>query len=102
MKVVKLNIGGRTINVRSNSDEVHLNQVADELNERITQTMRVIPDSHEALLFVALALTDELIEVQNQLAEIQEITEDKVMRLVNLFEQLTPIPSTPQARTNNS
>ena len=102
MKVVKLNIGGRTINVRSNSDEVHLNQVADELNERITQTMRVIPDSHEALLFVALALTDELIEAQNQLAEIQEITEDKVMRLVNLFEQLTPIPSTSQARANNS
>ena len=102
MKTTRLNIGGRTINVRSSSDDQHLQLVSEELNERIMETQRVIPDSHEALLFVALALTDELIEVQNQLAEIQEITEDKVMRLVNLFEQLSPIPSTPHARANNS
>jgi len=93
MKITRLNIGGRTISIRSNSNEIHLTQVSEELNERIMETQRVIPDSHEALLFVALALTDELINTQNRLEEVQIATEDKVGRLLDILESLDPLSS---------
>ena len=93
MKITRLNIGGRTISIRSSSNEIHLNQVSEELNERIMETQRVIPDSHEALLFVALALTDELINTQNRLEEVQIATEDKVGRLLDILESLDPLGS---------
>ena len=91
MKVTQLNIGGRTINVRSSSDEEHLQLVSEELNERIRSTQSVIPDSHEALLFVALALTDELMNTQDRLYELQDATEEKVQRLLGLLEKLEPV-----------
>ena len=91
MKITRLNIGGRVISIRSSSDEVHLTHVSEELNDRIAETQRVIPDSHEALLFVALALTDELINTQNRLEEVQIATEDKVGRLLDILESLDPL-----------
>ena len=91
MKVTQLNIGGRTINVRSSSDEEHLKLVSEELNERIQSTQSIIPDSHEALLFVALALTDELMNTQDRLYELQDATEEKVQRLLGLLEKLEPV-----------
>ncbi len=91
MKVTQLNIGGRWINVRSSSDEEHLQQVSEELNERIRATQQVIPDSHEALLFVALALTDELMNTQDRLYHLQDATEDKVQRLLGILENLEPV-----------
>lgn len=92
MDVTQLNIGGRTINVRSSSDEEHLRLVSEELNERIKSTQAVIPDSHEALLFVALALTDELMNTQDRLYELQDATEEKVERLLGILENLEPVP----------
>lgn len=86
MKINKLNIGGRVISVRSESSDDHLAVVSEELNARIDAVQSVIPDSHEALLFVALALTDELINTQNRLDEIQGATERKVHTLLNLLE----------------
>ena len=91
MKVIQLNIGGRTINVRSTSNEEHLLQVRDELNERIQATQAVIPDSHEALLFVALALADELLNTQERLYEVQEATEEKIHNLLQILENLEPV-----------
>lgn len=91
MKVTQLNIGGRTINVRSSSNEEHLRLVSEELNERIHSTQAIIPDSHEALLFVALALTDELMNTQDRLYELQDATEEKVQRLLGLLENLEPV-----------
>ena len=91
MKVTQLNIGGRTINVRSSSNEEHLRLVSEELNERIQATQSIIPDSHEALLFVALALTDELMNTQDRLYDLQDATEEKVQRLLGLLENLEPV-----------
>lgn len=91
MKVNRLNIGGRTINVRSSSNETHLRLVSEELNERIRETQQVIPDSHEALIFVALSLTDELINTQLRLDEVQQATEDKINNLLKILESLEPV-----------
>ena len=93
MKTTRLNIGGRTINVRSSSDDQHLQLVSEELNARIMEIQKVIPDSHEALLFVALSLTDELINTQTRLDEVQHATEDKVRRLLKILESLDPLES---------
>ena len=86
MKINQLTIGGRVINVRSSSNDAHLEAVTEELNARIEGVQSVIPDSHEALLFVALALTDELLNTQKRLDEIQGAAEDKVYRLLDLLE----------------
>ena len=91
MKVIQLNIGGRVLNVRSSSNEDHLYRVRDELNERIKATQAVIPDSHEALLFVALALVDELMNTQDRLYDVQEATEEKIHTLLGLLENLEPV-----------
>lgn len=93
MREIQLNIGGRVIKVRSSSNEEHLLKVSDELNERIRETQRVIPDSREALLFVALALTDELMNTQDRLDEIQGATENKIENLLNILESLEPVVS---------
>ncbi len=94
MKEIQLTIGGRIIKVRSSSNEEHLLKVSEELNERIHETQRVIPDSREALLFVALALMDELMNTQDRLYDIQETAEDKIQNLLGILETLEPL-STP-------
>ena len=93
MREIQLTIGGRMIKVRSSSNEEHLLKVSEELNERIRETQQVIPDSREALLFVALALTDELMNTQDRLYEIQGAAEDKIENLLHLLESLEPVSS---------
>ena len=89
MSIKQLNIAGRTITIRSTSDEEHLNEVAAVLSERILDTQTHIPDSSQALLFVALALTDELLTAHQRISDIEYATKsklDSVLRALEVFE----------------
>lgn len=88
MSIKKLKIAGREITIRSTSSDEHLDEVVDTLNYRIQEVQEMIPDSNEAILFVALALTDELVTAEGKLHLLQNTTQAKIENLLQALEQL--------------
>ena len=88
MSIRKLKIAGRSITIRSASPEEHLNEVVETLNHRIQEVQEMIPDSNEAILFVALALTDELVTAESKLHTLQNTTQEKIENILQALEQL--------------
>jgi cell division protein ZapA (FtsZ GTPase activity inhibitor) len=86
MNIRKIKIAGRNLTIRSTGEDTHIDQVVEALNHKITETQRMIPDSTEALLFVALALSDELARAQNRLDLIQSSTQVKINGLLGALE----------------
>ena len=93
MSIRKLKIAGREITIRSASSDEHLNEVVDTLNHRIREVQEMIPDSNEAILFVALALTDELVTAESKLHALQNTTQDKIENILQALEQLDHRPT---------
>ena len=86
MSIRRLKIAGREIQVKSTDDQTHLTYIVEQLNQRITTTQSVIPDSTEAILFVALELMDELVSAQKRLNPIQGGTQHKIESLLKALE----------------
>ena len=86
MSIQKIKIAGRTLTVKSESGDDHLYYVVDQLNQRIRETQAVIPDSSESILFVALALMDELVSTQQELDHIKHGAQGKIHHLLNALE----------------
>ena len=78
MRLVRVNIGGRDLTIRSAASENHLEHVVNTLNEKIASTKAQIPDSAEAMLFVALSLMDELVVTSQKLEYIQQNAQQKI------------------------
>ena len=86
MSIRKLKIAGREITIRSNNSDEHLDEVVQTLNDRIREVQEMIPDSNEAILFVVLALTDELVTAESKLNRIQTSTHAKIENLLSALE----------------
>ena len=86
MSIQKIKIAGRTLTVKSENSEEHLHYVVDQLNQRIRETQAVIPDSSESILFVALALMDELVTTQQELEHIKHGAQNKIHHLLTALE----------------
>lgn len=78
MRLVRVNIAGRDLTIRSAASENHLEHVVNTLNDKIRNTKAQIPDSAEAMLFVALSLMDELVVATQKLEYIQHNAQQKI------------------------
>jgi cell division protein ZapA (FtsZ GTPase activity inhibitor) len=83
MSIERVNIAGRDLTIRSNQSREHIDQVVALLNDRITSTKSVIPDSAEAMLFVALSLMEELVSTSKKLEHIQQTAHQKLSHILN-------------------
>ncbi|MEE2644887.1 MAG: cell division protein ZapA [Myxococcota bacterium] len=88
MSIRKIDIAGHQITIRASSDDAHLEEVTRILDQRVREVKARIPDSTEALLFVSLALTDELLLAQQRLAYISEHGQARISELLQLLDHL--------------
>ena len=86
MSIQKIKIAGRTLTVKSENGDEHLHYVVEQLNQRIKETQAVIPDSSESILFVALALMDELVSTQQELDHVKHGAQSKIGHLLHALE----------------
>ena len=93
MSIKTVRIAGRSLRVRASEDESHLDRVVEELNQRIRDVQKRIPDSSESMLFVSLALMDELVSARQQLEEIRGGAQGTIQNLLSALETFESRPT---------
>lgn len=88
MSIRRIEIAGHYITIRAKADDEHLNEVIATLDERVRAVKARIADSTEALLFVSLALTDELLLAQQRLSDISERGQARIGELLQLLDRI--------------
>ena len=96
MSIRRIEIAGHYITIRAKADDEHLNEVIATLDERVRAVKVRIADSTEALLFVSLALTDELLLAQQRLNDISERGQTRIGELLQILDRLDRGGRTPE------
>ncbi len=87
MNIERVNVGGRDLTIRSAQSRQHIDEVVALLNDRIHATKSQIPDSAEAMLFVALSLMDDLVTTSKRLEYIQSTAQHKIGQILNELDK---------------
>jgi cell division protein ZapA len=91
MKPISIKVGGHSFQIRSDADEQHLRQLAEEVNERFASIEKRGPRASQefrALAMVAILMADELHEARQQATAIREQARAFAARLIERIDEL--------------